>query len=219
MKLITEQCEEYEITTLLEEGTGNKRMFIEGIFMQGNKVNRNGRFYPTDMLNEKVESYKKNYVDQKRAYGELGHPKTPVVNGDRICMRITELKRDDNNFIGKAQISNTPMGKIVEGIIGDGGRMAVSSRGVGTVVSKKGLNEVQGNYMISAVDVVTDPSAQDAFVNGIMENVEWIFNENIGGWQAVELAEQTQKKMRAMTIEQIEEHKLSMLQSFLNSLK
>ncbi len=216
MKLITEISENFTTSSQLDEATGKKRMFIEGIFMQGNIQNRNGRLYETNMLAEKVDVYRKTFIGQNRAYGELGHPNGPTVNGDRICMRIIELKQDSNNFLGKAQISSTPMGQIVEGLISDGGRMGVSSRGMGSLKQRNGINEVQNDFMLAAVDVVTDPSAQQAFVEGIMENVDWI--QDIHGNWVKEYLDKTKKKIHRTSKADLKEEMLKVFEGFVKQL-
>ena len=215
MKLITEISEDFEITEeIINEATNEKRLFIEGVFMQGGVKNRNGRIYPTDMLSEKVHQYNTSYVAGKRAYGELGHPSGPGINGDRICMRITELKQSGNDFLGKAQISSTPMGKIVEGLIKDGGQLGVSSRGMGSLVQKNGINEVQNDFVIAAVDVVTDPSAPNAFVDGIMEGVEFYYDSDRKTW----MSEQIKNEVKKMSVKELEEQKLFLFKRFINNL-
>lgn len=216
MKLITEICEDFEVVSQLDEASGKKRMYIEGIFMQGNKVNRNGRLYEANMLEEKVNSYKKTFVESNRAYGELGHPSGPIVNGERICMRIVELSRNGDNFVGKAQISDTPMGKIVEGLINDGGQLGVSSRGMGSLKAKNGINEVQKDFMLAAVDVVTDPSAHEAFVDGIMEGVEWI-QSTTGAW-VPEYLDETRKAIHKTSQSDLSEAYMKAFTKFVNKL-
>lgn len=214
MKLITEVSTDFQ--TVIEEANGKKRMFIEGVFLQGGVPNRNKRFYPADMLAAKVEKYNADFVAKNRAYGELGHPSSPTVNGERICMRTTSLRQEGNDFIGKAQISSTPYGQIVEGLISDGGVMGVSSRGLGSVKSiKNGISEVQSDFLLAAIDVVTDPSAPNAFVNGIMEGAEWIWDEN-KGW--VEQVEQVQEQVKTMTQKQLDENSLVLFNRFLKNL-
>lgn len=213
MKLITELCSEYQ--TFTEEKNGKKRMFIEGIFMQGGIPNRNKRMYPTEMLAQKVNEYSKNFVSENRAFGELGHPNSPTINGDRICMRIVELRQEGSNFIGKAQVSSTPMGQIVEGLIEDGGQLGVSSRGMGSLKSNKGINEVQDDFMIAAVDVVTDPSAPQAFVNGIMEGVDWV---NVSGAWVPEYQEQVKEKIHSTPKESLEEEIFGVWSDFLQRI-
>lgn len=216
MKLITEISEQFTTSSQLDEATGKKRMYIEGIFMQGNIQNRNGRMYPTGMLSEKVEKYKDTFVERNRAFGELGHPNGPTVNGDRVCMRVVELKQDGNNFLGKAQVSSTPMGQIVEGLINDGGQLGVSSRGMGSLKPKNGINEVQSDFMLAAVDVVTDPSAQQAFVEGIMENVDWI--QDIHGNWVKEYIDETQKKIHKTPKSNLKEEMIKAFEGFMKQL-
>jgi hypothetical protein len=177
MKLITEITEQVRV---IEEanGDGKKSLFIEGIFLQGNIPNRNGRRYNTEILQREVNRYVRESVEKGRAYGELGHPNGPSINLDRVSHIITEMRRDGDNFIGKAKISSTPMGQIAAGLIGDGAQLGVSSRGMGSLKEgKDGVMEVQEDfYLATAADIVADPSAPDAFVNGIMEGVEWVWN-------------------------------------------
>ena len=177
MKLITEITESVKVITEAKED-GKKSLFIEGIFLQGNIPNRNGRRYNTDILEREVKRYVKESVQKGRAYGELGHPNGPSINLDRVSHIITELRRDGDNFIGKAKISSTPMGQIAAGLIEDGAQLGVSSRGMGSLKeAKDGVMEVQEDfYLATAADIVADPSAPDAFVNGIMEGVEWVWD-------------------------------------------
>jgi hypothetical protein len=180
MKLITEVFEEVKyITEAKEDGT--KQYFIEGVFMQGNLKNRNGRVYPVEVLDKEVARYNKEYIEKNRAYGELGHPAGPTINLDRVSHMIKELKRDGNNFIGKAKIMDTPMGNIVKNLMNEGATLGVSSRGMGSLKpTKGGVQEVGSDfYLATAADIVADPSAPDAFVNGIMEGVEWVWDNGI----------------------------------------
>lgn len=175
MKLITETID--SVNVLHEEKDGKKHLYIQGIFLQGNQKNRNGRMYQTETLDREVQRYVKESVLKGRAYGELGHPDGPGINLDRVSHMVTELKRDGDNFVGRARISSTPMGKIVEGLISDGANLGVSSRGMGSLKEKNGIMEVQDDfYLATAADIVADPSAPDAFVNGIMEGVEYWFD-------------------------------------------
>ena len=173
MKLITEHTTEVEY--IVEEGEKKeKQQYIKGIFMQSDIKNQNGRVYPFAVLQKQVKKFNKNFVKQDRALGELGHPAGPTVNLDRVSHIITELKQDGKNFVGKAKIIDTPNGKIVKNLIESGVRLGVSSRGLGTVkTNKNGVNEVQDDFVLSTVDIVSDPSAPDAFVNGIMEGKEF----------------------------------------------
>ena len=161
--------------------------FIEGIFMQSEKKNKNGRNYPKDILMKEVKRYNKEFVNNKRALGELGHPEGPTVNLDRVSHMITELYEDGNDVYGRAKIMDTPMGKIVKNLIDEGANIGVSSRGMGSLKkNKKGVNEVQDDFMLATVDIVSDPSAPDAYVNGIMEGKEWVWDNGILKSQDVE---------------------------------
>ena len=178
MKLITEQIEDVKLVT---EGTGDdKKLYIEGVFLQSELKNRNGRMYPFSVLEKEVNRYNEEYVKSKRALGELGHPDGPTVNLDRVSHRITSLKAEGNNFIGKAQILDTPMGKIAKSLLGEGVQLGVSSRGMGSIDQREDCNVVCDDFMLAtAADIVADPSAPDAFVNGIMEGKEWVWNNGI----------------------------------------
>ena len=187
MKLIAEQIQ--DVQYLKEEDEKGKSNYkIKGIFLQGNIKNRNGRVYPVEVLEKEVNRYNKEFVDENRAYGELGHPDGPTVNLERVSHMVTSLKRDGDNFIGEAKIMSTPMGKIVENIMDDGGKLAVSSRGMGSLEQKKGANYVKDDfYLATAADIVADPSAPQAFVEGIMEGKEWVWDNGI--LKEVEVAE------------------------------
>ena len=187
MKLIAEQIQ--DVQYLKEEDEKGKSNYkIKGIFLQGNIKNRNGRVYPVEVLEKEVNRYNKEFVDENRAYGELGHPDGPTVNLERVSHMVTSLKRDGDNFVGEAKIMSTPMGKIVENIMDDGGKLAVSSRGMGSLEQKKGANYVKDDfYLATAADIVADPSAPQAFVEGIMEGREWVWNNGI--LKEVEIAE------------------------------
>ncbi len=178
MKLITEVNE--SIKVLEEQFNGEKRYFIEGIFLQAEKKNRNGRVYPKETLKKEVRKYNKEFVEQNRAFGELGHPDGPTVNLERVSHMITELYEDGDNFIGKAKIMTTPYGKIVGNLLADGAKLGVSSRGMGSLEEKGGANIVQSDFTLAtAADIVADPSAPDAFVNGIMEGKEWVWDNGV----------------------------------------
>ena len=212
MKLISEIVENVQVIT---EGTG-KDLYIEGVFLQSELANRNNRIYPKNVMEKEVARYMKEYVESKRAFGELGHPEGPTINLDRVSHIITSLKEDGNNYIGRAKILNTPMGNIVKGLIEGGAQLGVSSRGMGTLKERDGINEVQEDfYLATAADIVADPSAPDAFVQGIMENKEWMFVNGSWTYQNIDetkkLIEQTKKK-------QLEEVKYRMFENFLNSL-
>jgi hypothetical protein len=176
MKLITEHINEVEYIT---EGKG-KEQYIKGIFMQSDIKNQNGRVYPHAVLKKEVKNFNTKYVNEGRALGELGHPMGPVINLDRVSHVIKELTEDGTNFIGKAKVMDTPNGRIVKNFISEGVKLGVSSRGMGSVkINKEGVNEVQKDFVLSTVDIVADPSAPDAFVNGIMEGKEWVWENGV----------------------------------------
>ena len=180
MKLITEMTEDIQLLAEVNEKTGEKDYFIEGIFMQSNQKNRNGRVYPESVLMNEVKRYNKEYVEKNRAMGELNHPQGPTVNLDRVSHIIKELKQDGDDVYGKAKIMDTPMGKIAKNLIDEGAKLGVSSRGMGSLKqNKEGVNEVQKDFMLAAVDIVADPSAPNAFVNGIMEGAEWVWDNGV----------------------------------------
>tara|TARA_B100000214_G_C23917200_1_gene604295 strand:- start:433 stop:1083 length:651 start_codon:yes stop_codon:yes gene_type:complete len=216
MKLIREEIESVEILT--ETVGGKKNLFIKGVFLQSEMVNRNGRLYPFNIMEKEVNRYNKDYVQKGRALGELGHPDGPTVNLDRVSHKITDLKQEGKNFVGKAQILSTPMGKIAESLLKDGVTLGVSSRGIGSLKDNtKGYKEVGEDFMLAtAADIVADPSAPDAFVQGIMEGKEWVWD---GGLLKERLADQTRIKIeRASMSRELEEQKLGLFQDFLNSL-
>jgi len=179
MKLIAEQIQEVEYITEEKEG-GGKEMKIRGIFMQADQKNRNGRVYPFSVLNKEVARYNKEFVAEGRAFGELGHPEGPTVNLDRVSHMITKLEADGKNFVGEAKLLSTPMGEIAKALIKDGGKLGVSSRGMGSLESRSGANYVKDDfYLATAADIVADPSAPQAFVEGIMEGKEWVWDNGI----------------------------------------
>lgn len=199
MKLFAEVNETVNIVEeVLDEATGKKNLYIEGVFMQSNVKNRNGRVYPTEVLDKEVARYNQEYVEKKRAFGELGHPQGPTINLERVSHLITDLKKDGDNYMGKAKIMDSPYGQIVKGLIGEGATLGVSSRGMGTLKpNRDGVNEVQKDfYLATAADIVADPSAPDAFVNGIMEGVEWVWDN--GALKAVDL-EQIKEQIESDT--------------------
>ena len=216
MKLITEEVSQVEFIT---EGKGaNKKLYIEGVFLQGNIKNRNGRMYPVETLAREVNRYSEAFVNKGRALGELGHPDGPTVNLDRVSHKITSLVREGNNFRGKATLLSTPMGKIASSLLDEGVKLGVSSRGVGSLrESNNGCKMVGEDFQLAtAADIVADPSAPDAFVNGIMEGKEWVWE---GGNLREELAEKTQKTINTLVDQKrLEEKKLSLFQDFLNNL-
>ena len=215
MKLITEEIEKVKVLT---EGTGNnKKFFIEGIFLQSECVNRNGRMYPFSIMEREVKRYNENYVQKGRALGELGHPDGPTVNLDRVSHKIVSLNCDGNNWVGKAQILSTPMGTIAESLLKDGVCLGVSSRGIGSLrENSKGYKEVGEDFMLAtAADIVADPSAPDAFVQGIMEGVEWVWNNGVLEQKVSKFQQKVDSLVRSR---QLEEHKLNLFNEFLNSL-
>ena len=216
MKLIREEIESVEVLT--ETVNGKKTLYIQGPFLQTEQPNRNNRVYRMPVMEREVKRYTEQYVNKGRALGELGHPDGPTVNLDRVSHKITELYRDGNNFIGKAQILSTPMGKIVESLLKDGVTLGVSSRGLGsTRQNREGYMEVGEDFMLAtAADIVADPSAPDAFVQGIMEGKEWIWD---GGILREKLAEQTQRRINTLIDQKrLEEHKINLFNDFINSL-
>jgi hypothetical protein len=216
MKLITEINETVKI--IEESNEGKKTLFIEGIFLQGNIKNKNGRIYRTDVLENEVNRYIKEKVSKGRAYGELGHPASPSINLDRVSHIITELKRDGDNFIGKAKISSTPMGNIAAGLISDGAQLGVSSRGTGSLKEKNGIMEVQDDfYLATAADIVADPSAPEAFVNGIMEGVEWVWDN--GKMISIELEKMKKEIDEAVKAKRLnEERMISLFEQFISQM-
>ena len=214
MKLITEQIEDVQVIT---EGTGaDKKLYIEGVFLQSELKNRNGRVYPFSVLEREVGRYNEEYVKTKRALGELGHPDGPTVNLDRVSHRITELRAEGNNFMGKAQILDTPMGKIAKSLLGEGVQLGVSSRGMGSIDKREDTSYVMDDFMLAtAADIVADPSAPDAFVNGIMEGKEWVWDNGILKESKVA---KYQRYVSESTRKNLEERTLQVFQNFLAGL-
>ena len=216
MKLIREEIETVEFVT--EERNGKKSLYIEGVFLQGNIKNRNGRMYPMETLAKEVCRYNESNVVTGRALGELGHPDGPTVNLDRVSHKIVSLKESGSNFIGKAKILDTPMGQIAKSLIGEGVKLGVSSRGIGSLKpTKEGFNVVGDDFMLAtAADIVADPSAPDAFVEGIMEGKEWVWE---GTTLRERLAARTKSKIERLTEQKrLEEQKLNVFNEFINSL-
>jgi len=216
MKLITEEIQKVKFIT---EGKGsNKKMFIEGIFLQGDICNRNGRMYPMQTLSKEAKRYNENFVAKGRALGELGHPDGPTINLDRVSHKIVSLEQSGSNFIGKAQLLETPMGKIAKSLINEGVMLGVSSRGVGSLkMTNEGHKIVGEDFMLAtAADIVADPSAPDAFVQGIMEGKEWVWE---GGILREKIAKQTKKTINTLVDQRkLEEHKLNLFNNFLSNL-
>jgi hypothetical protein len=214
MKLITEHIEDVQYVT--EEKNGKKSSFIEGIYMQAEQKNRNGRVYPKAVLEREANRYCTEYVNKNRAFGELGHPDSPSINLDRVSHMITKLQADGNNFVGKAKIMNTPNGTIVKSLLDGGANLGVSTRGVGSLRPSNGYQLVQDDFRLAtAADIVADPSAPDAFVQGIMENKEWIMTPH--GWQEKDL-EQAQRIIKSVSQNQIEEVSLQLFENFIRRL-
>jgi hypothetical protein len=218
MKLITEVYDQ-DIGFITEaKEDGGKNYFIEGVFMQGNIKNRNGRMYPMETLMKEVNRYNKEYVEPNRAYGELGHPQGPTINLERVSHMIKELYQDGNNVMGKAKImTETPMGKIVKNLMDEGAKLGVSSRGMGTLKpGKDGTNMVQSDFQLAtAADIVADPSAPNAFVEGIMEGVEWL---QIDDRWVPQYIEETQKQIRKVSKRDLQEAKVAAFAKFLKQL-
>lgn len=216
MKLITEVMDEQCIEFITEDNNGEKNHYIKGVFMQAEQKNRNGRVYPKKVLDEQVRKYVNSYVEQNRAFGELGHPDGPVVNLERVSHMIKELREDGNNWVGKAKIMDTPYGKIVKNLIDEGAKLGVSSRGMGSLKNVRGTNIVQDDfYLATAADIVADPSAPEAFVEGVMEGKEWVWNNGIIKEQEIENIRNELTKAKR---KQLEESKLRLFKSFLSKL-
>ena len=216
MKLIREEIEQVEV--IVENRNGKKNLFIEGVFLQGEIKNRNGRMYPMETLRKEVSRYNENHIQSGRALGELGHPDTPTVNLDRVSHKIVSLKESGNNFIGKAKILSTPMGKIASNLLGEGVKLGVSSRGVGSLnKTNEGYSVVGEDFTLAtAADIVADPSAPDAFVDGIMEGKEWVWD---GGIIRERLASKTYKRINTLVDQRkLDEQKLSVFEDFLANL-
>ena len=216
MKLIREEIESVEF--LVEQKNGKKSMYIEGVFLQGNIKNRNGRMYPMETLRREVGRYSENHITSGRALGELGHPEGPTVNLDRVSHKIVSLKESGSNFIGKAKILSTPMGKIASSLIEEGVKLGVSSRGVGSLQqTKEGYSVVGEDFMLAtAADIVADPSAPDAFVSGIMEGKEWVWD---GGILREKFATKTYKQINTLVDQKkLDEQKLNLFSDFLSNL-
>ena len=218
MKLIREEIESVKVFTESLKG-GKKNLYIEGVFLQGNIKNRNGRMYPMETLQKEVGRYIKEQVKEGRAVGELGHPDSPTVNLDRVSHKIISLRESGSNFIGKAKIlESTPMGKIASSLLSEGVKLGVSSRGIGSLKpTKEGFNVVSDDFMLAtAADIVADPSAPDAFVEGIMEGKEWV-------WEGTILRERKAEEIRSkvdtlVSQRTLEEHKIGLFNEFINSL-
>ena len=214
MKLISEEIQNAEY--LVEDNGGKKSYKIKGIFLQSDLKNRNGRVYPKEVLENEVARYNREFINKKRAFGELGHPDGPTVNLERVSHMITKLSPDGKNFVGEAKIMDTPYGKIVKGLIDEGAQLGVSSRGMGSIIQRNGANYVKDDfYLATAADIVADPSAPDAFVEGIMESKEWV-------WENGKLVERDieawKRQIREAKQRKLDEIKLKVFESFLGKL-
>jgi len=215
MKLITETTQS-EIQVLTEEKNGQKNYFIKGVFMESDTKNRNGRVYPNEIMEKEIGRYNNEYVKQNRAMGELGHPEGPTVNLERVSHIINNLSVDGKQIIGEAKIMDTPYGKIVKNLIDEGAKLGVSSRGMGSLKEQDGVNVVQEDFMLAAVDIVADPSAPGAFVNGIMEGKEWVWNNGI--MQEVQISNY-KKAMNNVSRKDLEQTQLKIFEHFLSKIK
>ena len=214
MKLISEEVQNAEY--LVEENNGKKEYKIRGVFLQSEIKNRNGRVYPTEVLVREVNRYTKEFINKNRAFGELGHPDGPTVNLERVCHMVKSLKQDGKDFIGEAKIMDTPYGKIVKGLIDEGAQLGVSSRGMGSLIQRNGVNYVKDDfYLATAADIVADPSAPDAFVEGIMESKEWVWENGVLKEKDIE---SWKNQVRAARQRSLEEAKLKVFESFLKKL-
>lgn len=230
--LITEVFnEDCEVLTEANEN-GKKQYYIQGPFMQGDIKNRNGRIYPSNVLEKELKRYDEQFIKTKRALGELNHPQGPQINADRVSHLITEMKKDGSNFVGKAKILSTPMGEIVKTFIDEGVRIGVSTRGLGSVKpTKEGIMEVQDDFHLATVDIVTDPSGPDCFVNGIMENTQYYYDIASGTWRAQELQEFIEETVQELKQEYVkpvtkvtkyvfdEQKAAKIFENFMNKLK
>ena len=215
MKLITETIEEAKVV-ITEGKSGQKNHFIEGIFLQGDLKNRNGRMYPVGLLEREVTKFDQSYIQKGRALGELGHPEGPTINLDRVSHSITSLRKEGTNFVGKARILDTPMGRIAKSLLDEGVKLGVSSRGLGSLKEQNGMKVVADDFMLAtAADIVADPSAPDAFVNGIMEGREWVWENGLISEQKLE---RIKHQIDNAAHQQLEERKLFAFNQFLKNL-
>ena len=214
MKLISEEIQNAEY--LVEETNGKKNYKIRGVFLQSDLKNRNGRVYPKDILNNEVERYNREFINKKRGVGELGHPDGPTVNLERVSHMITKLAPDGQNFVGEAKIMNTPYGKIVKGLIDEGAQLGVSSRGMGSLETRGGANYVKDDfYLATAADIVADPSAPDAFVEGIMESKEWVWDNGVLVEKSIE---SWKREIESAKRHALAEAKIKVFKNFLSNL-
>ncbi len=217
MKLFTELVEDVQLISEAKEA-GGKDYYIEGVFLQANIKNRNGRMYPVEVLENEVNRYVREVINKNRAFGELGHPSGPSINLDRVSHIITELRKEGSDFYGKARLSKTPMGEIARGIMESGGQLGVSSRAMGSLKEERGVMVVQKDLKLStAADIVADPSAPDAFVNGIMEGVDWVYDPVKNTWLEQKL-DDTKKLIQNMSKSELQEKRLAIFENYLVSL-
>jgi len=220
MKLIAETNFDNVKVNIEEASNGKgKNYFIEGIFMQGGIKNRNGRMYPMETLDKEVTRYNDQFIGQNRAYGELGHPDGPTINLERVSHMVKSLNKEGNDYIGKAKIMDTPYGKIVKSLIDEGANLGVSSRGMGSLrMNSDGINEVQGDFQLAtAGDIVADPSAPNAFVNGVMEGVEWVYDASTNSWQSQKVIEEI-VSIGNDSVKRLNENSIALFERFLNTL-
>jgi len=218
MKLVTELVETVSMLTEMDEATGKKSHFIEGVFLQAEMKNRNGRMYPMAVMEKEVGRYNEEYIQKNRAYGELGHPNGPSINLERVSHMIKDLRQEGHNFIGKAKVLDTPYGQIVKNLIDEGAQLGVSSRGMGTLRERAGCQVVQDDFMLAtAADIVADPSAPQAFVNGVMEGVDWVYDAASGNYKATQVVENV-KRLGDKSTRELQESALNMFDKYLRSL-
>jgi len=216
MKLITELTEDVSYITEAKE-SGEKVHYITGRFITCDEQNKNGRIYESHIISPEVIRYISEVINVNRAFGELGHPSGPSINLDRVSHIITELKKDGKHYIGKAKLTETPMGKIAIGLINSGGQLGVSTRGMGSLIEKNGAKYVQSDFKLATVDIVGDPSGPGCFVNGIMENAEWVYDPVKGTWHEEKLHE-IKKEVKNMSKSKLEENKLRIFEEYVSSL-
>jgi len=218
MKLVTELVETVDVQVLIDEETKQKSHFIEGVFLQSELKNRNGRMYPAATMAKEVARYNNEYISKNRAYGELGHPNGPTINLERVSHMIKGLHQEGNNWIGKAKVLDTPYGNIVKNLIDEGAQLGVSSRGMGTLRQKADCQVVQDDFMLStAADIVADPSAPQAFVNGVMEGVDWVYDVATKRWDTMSVVEHT-KELGDKNVKELQESALKLFDKFLKTL-
>ena len=218
MKLVTELVETVDVQVLIDEETKQKSHFIEGVFLQSELKNRNGRMYPAATMAKEVARYNNEYISKNRAYGELGHPNGPTINLERVSHMIKGLHQEGNNWIGKAKVLDTPYGNIVKNLIDEGAQLGVSSRDMGTLRQKADCQVVQDDFMLStAADIVADPSAPQAFVNGVMEGVDWVYDVATKRWDTMQVVEHT-KELGDKNVKELQESALKLFDKFLKTL-